>query len=263
MLVFICAFAGVAAAAGWVLVAMEWRRFRADRSPAPPLPPEESARDPWNARVADVIAALSIVAALAAWQAAVAYGTASDLANVALQQTAQYQAVRAVEDSRLVFGDRLTQLYQQHTVAESSLYAQAAAARQSGNPAQAAELEAEARVEGAQARVLAHGFIGYVPTDGANGSADFNRRQQLSIEQTGNQDLRTLDANHVALITSHADQVRHDGELLILASALLIAATLFLTVARLGWKHRRLFGAAPGTLFASAAAVVLVIAVVS
>jgi hypothetical protein len=254
VLVVICVLGGVAVAAALFLVVLELRRYLVDRTPLPPLSPDESARDHWNAWTADLIAALSVVAALLAWQASQTFGAASALDNLALQQSALYQAQQAFADSAIQFNARLTQLQQQHLIAEARLYGQVGGA----SNAIGAELRAEAHVEGAQARAFQQAFGAYVPAYAADGSETFDRTAQTQFARNLIPDLRILDAAHVAAVQAQAGVVRASAEKIVLAGALFIAGVFFMTIARLGWRNRRLQAAIPGTVAAIAGLVVLV-----
>jgi len=259
--VVICALA-VLLVAGALLLRMEWRRYRFDRSPSPPPTPEEAALDRWNAGVVMLVAGLSIAGALLAWWASSEFSLASDESQQALAQTTQYQTVKAEQDSYVDFGVRLAQQYQQHTVAEANLYQQAAYALQAGQSLSALQLEAQARTQGAQARALAPGFVCYFPySPGAGGLVDYDLAGQLATElanpcvQPGQDQtaLQTLGPSHIAALESTARAERSTAEQIVLAGALIIVAVFFLTVSYLGWKHRRAHALAPGVLAIAAA----------
>jgi hypothetical protein len=257
MLVVLPVFAGLLLVAGLYLLRIEARRYWGDRTSAPPLAPEDAAKDRWSALTADLIAGLSILAALTAWQAAGTFGLASDKTGLALRQTAQYQTRLARVEATIQFDDRLTQLYQQHVMAQQNLYSQADAAR-AMNPVFADRLEAEARVEGAQARVLARDFLGFYPSVGPDGRASFDVASQEQLAKASDADLRTLDQAHIRLLDQQADSIRLSAQNLVLASAMVIAAAFFFTLARLGWKHRRLYAMVPGSAVLATAIFVLV-----
>ncbi len=246
---------------GAYLLRIEWSRFKADRSPAPPPSPEVAALDRWNAGVAMLIAGISIVGALLAWWASTTFDAASSLDQQALQQMTQYQTTKAVQDSYINLGARLSEAFQEHTVAESNLYTQAGWARKAGNLPQALQLEAQARVEGAEERALYPGFVGYwASLPNAKGDVGYSRAQQEAYAYETVTDLRTLDAEHVAALNGSARSLRAKGQRILLAGALLIMAVFFLTVSYLGWKHRRVHTLAPGVLAMAAALAVLVVA---
>lgn len=250
----ICALA-VLFAAGCYLLAKEWRRFRLDRAPAPPPEPEEAAVDRWYAGMVMLVAGLSIAGAIIAFWASSEFTSASDAGQQALQEGTQYQTVLSQQDSYLNFGANLAQTYQQHTVAESSLYSEAAAAWQAGQTSQALALEAQARVEGAQERLLVTGFTCYWPyAPGLEGQVNYDLSQLRASEVESpcvqpDQDpsaLRTLDEGHQKALESTAASDRSRAEAVVLAGALVIAAVFFLTVSYLGWRHRRAHSLAPG-----------------
>ena len=248
-------------AAASLLLRTEWRRFRVDRSPGKPPKLEEAALDRWNARVVVLVAAMSVMGALLAWWASATFADAQVLDQRALQQTNQYQTTKAIEDSKIAFGARLTQIYEQHTVAESNLYSQAAAAWSRGNERLALALEAEARVEGAQERVLDPGFLHYSPGFPASGGAvSYSVTEQATNALFESQDLRTLDPSHVALVESNAASTRARGEIMVLGTVLIFAGVFFFTLAYLGGRHRRVHTFTPGILSAAGALAVVLVA---
>jgi multidrug efflux pump subunit AcrA (membrane-fusion protein) len=254
---------------GAFLLRLEWRRYRFDRSPAPPPTPEEAALDRWNAGVVMLVAGLSIAGALLAWWASSEFSLASTVSQQALAETTQYQTVKAEQDSYIDLGSKLAEQYQQHTVAESSLYQQAASAISAGQTDVARQLEAEARAEGAQARALAPGFVCYWPySPGTDGSIGYDETAQQGKEvadpcvQPGQDPtaLQTLDPAHVSTLESTARADRSTAEEIVMAGALVIVAVFFLTVSYLGWKHRRAHTLAPGVLAIGASFCVALIA---
>jgi hypothetical protein len=245
MLVALCVLAGALLAAGFYLIMIETARFRADRQPAPPLAPEAAARDFWTALVTDLIAGLLIVGALITWQANATFGAASDLTSQAQRETARYQAASAQTQSLIEFGDRLTALLQQHTVAADQLRTQADQARTNGDSALANQLDASARVESVEARAFQFGFFVFAPTAGAGGAESFDRRamEQLGLETST--DLRTLDQRHAQTLAATAAVTRSTAQKLVLAAGSIAASVFFWTITRLGWRHRRLTAAVP------------------
>lgn len=243
------------------LFRLEVLRFRKDPTPAPPLPPEEAAREKWHTHMAILIAALSVLAALNVWLASSAFGGASGLGSQVLQDQTQYQTVLAVQNSRIDFGDRLSQLVQQHLYTEDQLYKVAAADRKAGDTQEAVQLEAEARVEGAQERALNPGFLYYSAETQSNGTATFSVPEETTVAKEENRDLIALDPAHLAIIESQVDSDRNEGQQIVLATALFVAAIFFFTVTNLGWRHRRWRTMAPGLLSTAAALGLLVAAV--
>ncbi|HTV12705.1 MAG TPA: hypothetical protein VME20_12680 [Acidimicrobiales bacterium] len=230
------------------LLRLEWRRFLADRSPAPPPSPEEAALDRWNAGVVVLVAGLSIVGAMMAFWASSKFSAASGLSQQALQEVAQYQTVKAEQDGYLDYGARLSETYQEHTVAESALYARAAAAWSANDPTEARALEAEARVEGAVERALVPGFLCYWPSSrGENGSVYYDEAGLRASEVEspcvqpgqGSSALRTLGASQAGALGASASNDRSQAEQIVLAGAFVIIAAFFLTLSYLGWRHRR------------------------
>jgi hypothetical protein len=244
------------------LFRMELLRFRADPTPAPPLPPEKAALETWHARMALLIASLSILAALNVWLASSAFGGGSDLGQQVLQDETQYQTVLAVQNSRIEFGARLSLLYQQHLYTEDQLYKVAQADRKAGNTQEALQLEAEARVEGAQERALDPGFLYYSPQAHANGTTTFNVPEEMTVAKEENRDLIALDPSHLAVIESQVNSDRNEGQQIVLATALFVAAIFFFTVTNLGWRHHRWRTMTPGLLATAAAVGLLTAAVV-
>lgn len=233
---------------GLLLLRLEWRRYRADKAPAPPPTPEEAALDRWSAGVVMLVAGLSVVGALMAFWASSEFSSASGLSQQAVQEVTEYQTVQAEQDGYVDFGARLNETYQEHTVAESTLYAEAAAAWADHEPAPAGALEAQARVEGAQERALIPGFVCYGPSSrGRDGSVLYD---QASLRASGiespcvqpGQDpsaLRTLDSAHTSALEVTAASDRSRAQEIVLAGAFVIVAVFFLTLSYLGWRHRR------------------------
>ena len=252
---------------GGYLLALEWRRFRADRSPAPPPSPEEAALDRWNAGVVMLVAGLSVVGALLALWASSEFSLASDSSQQAVQETTQYQTVKAEQDGYVDFGAKLSETFQEHTVAESSLYTEAAKAWASGERAEALTLEAEARVAGAQERAVYPGFFCYWPSAlASNGAVTYDvaahRASEVELpcvqpDQTQTA-LQTLDQSHVNALEATAMNDRSTAGEIVLSGAFVIVAVFFLTVSYLGWRHRR---ARSSTLGVLAIAVALGVAI--
>ncbi len=244
------------------LFAVEYKRYRADPTPAPPLPPEKAALETWHSRMALLIASLSILAALNVWLASSAFGSASDLGQQILQDETQYQTVLAVQNSRIEFGARLTLLYQEHLSTENQLYKIATADRNAGNTQEARQLEGEARVEAAQERALGTGYLYYSPHLDSHGNAVFNSAEELTVATEENRDLIALDPSHLATIESRVSSNRDEGQDVVLATALFVTAVFFFTVTNLGWRHNRWRTMAPG-LLATAAGLALLTAAVA
>jgi len=242
---------------GLYLLRLEWARFRADRSPAPPPTPEEAALDRWNAGVVILVAGLSITGAVLAFWASSDFSAASGLSQQALGQVTEYQTVKAEQDSYLDFGARLNETYQEQTVAESALYSEAAQAWESGNATEARALEAQARVEGAEERAIIPGFVCYWPSSrGANGSVFYDEASLRASEvespcvQPGQDpsSLRTLGPTQANALEDAASRDRGHAEEIVLAGAFVIVAAFFLTISYLGWRHRRMRWSGAGVL---------------
>lgn len=253
--VIVISLLSVLVAAGVYFLYREWRRYKLDKQPAPPPTPEEAALDRWNAGVVVLVAGLSVVGALLAWWASSEFSDASSTSLQAVQEAAQYQTVKAEQDSYLSFGERLDATYQEHTVAQSELYAEAAQARRAGDNYDTLQLEAQARVEGAQERASAPEFLCYWPSGVAsNGAVPYNATQLAGTEQDSpcvqpDQDpasLRTLDQSHVSALEAVAKSDRSTAEETVLAGAFVIVAVFFMTISYLGWRHRRVRSLAPG-----------------
>ena len=260
---------GILLLGGLLLLRLEWRRYRADRAPAPPPTPEEAALDRWNAGVVMLVAGLSVVGALMAFWASSQFSSASGLTQQAVQEVTQYQTVKAEQDGYVDFGARLNEIYQEHTVAESTLYSQAAAAWAKDEPAQARALEARARVEGAQERALIPGFVCYWPSSrGSGGSVLYDQAGLRASEvespcvQPGQDPsgLRTLDGAHTSALETTAAGERSRAQEVVLAGAFVIVAVFFLTLSYLGWRHRRARSLATGVVAMAVALGVTVLA---
>ena len=257
---------GVVVAGCVYLVLMEWTRFKRDPSKLPPLDAEVASVDRWHNGVTLAIAALSIVGALLAWRASTDFDAAADLSRQAVDMGVRYQAVRALSDGRIDFDARLSLIYQEHLRAAAALTERAGTTRDANAAAgiddtsQVDALEAEARIEGAIARHLAASFLTYSPTIEADGSVTYDRDANAGLERAGNADLRTLDPANVRGVAQESSVTRRVAQQLVVAGALFIAAMFFLTVADLGWLHRRLFAAIPAALSAMVALAVLIVA---
>jgi hypothetical protein len=265
-LLTICALSVLLLASSYLLF-LEVRRFIQDRSPAPPPTPEEASLDRWNAGVVMLVAVVSIIGAMTAFWASNKFSDASTMSQQSLQEASQYQTVKAEQDGYVQFGARLSELYQEHTVAASQLYTEAATARQAGNPNGALLLEAQARVEGAQERALSPGFFCYEPTNyGSDGTVTYSISQEEQSEAEDactqpDQDpssLRTLDQAHVLALETSAASERSTAEDVVLSGALLIVAVFFMTLSYLGWRHRRIPSLAAGVLSLAGALAVAV-----
>lgn len=263
-----CALA-VLLAGGIYLLSMEWSRYRADRSPAPPPTPEEASLDRWNAGVVMLVAGLSVVGALMAWWASSNFSLASDQSQQAVQEATQYQTVKAQQDGYIEFGARLSEAYQEHTVAASSLFSEAANAWVTNQGARAQSLETQARVEGAQERALIPGFVCYWPSNwGPGGSVTYDVRPLQASELElpcvePDQDpsaLRTQDQSHQDALEQAAATDRSTAQAIVLAGALVIVAVFFLTLSYLGWRHRRARSLGAGVLAVGVALGVTVLA---
>ena len=239
---------------GCYLMTREWRRYRADRSPAPPPPPEEAALDGWNAGMVMLVAGISIVGAFLAFWAANDFSNASSSSQQALQEATQYQTVKSEQDGFLNFGAELSQALEEHTVDESGLFNKAASAWSAGDAQLAGELEAQARVQGAAERALAPGFTCYWPSAGLEGTLDYNlaglRASEIEspcvLPDQDSTSLRTLNPAHQAALVNAATNDRSKAEAIVLSGAFLILAVFFLTISYLGSRHRRLYFLTPG-----------------
>lgn len=248
----------------WVLL-QEIRRYRADRAHAPAPEPEEAALDRWNAWVVMVVAGISVVGALLAFWASADFSAASSASQQAVQEATQYQTIKSEQDGFINFGADLTQTVQEHTVQESTLYKEAAAAWSSGQASLAQQLEADARAEGAVERALISGYTCYwANLPGPGGVMQYNIAELQASEVESpcvlpgqdSSSLRTLGPSHQQALTNSAANDRSHGEAVVLAGALLILAVFCLTVSYLGPKHRRSLAVSPGVVSIAAALVV-------
>jgi hypothetical protein len=248
----------------WVLL-QEIRRYRADRAHAPAPEPEEAALDRWNAWVVMVVAGISVVGALLAFWASADFSAASSASQQAVQEATQYQTIKSEQDGFINFGADLTQTVQEHTVQESTLYTEAAAAWSSGQASLAEQLEADARAQGAVERALISGYTCYwANLPGAGGVMQYNVAELQASEVESpcvlpgqdSSSLRTLDPSHQQALTNSAANDRSHAEAVVLAGALLILAVFCLTVSYLGPKHRRSLAVSPGVVSIAAALVV-------
>jgi hypothetical protein len=262
MLIALSGLGGLLILFGGYLIVVEFRRFRRDRSPAPPLAPEDAARDRWTAMVTDLIVGLLLLSALITLQANATFGSASDLNGQAQKASARYQAANAEEQSLIEFGDRMTALLQQHTLAASQLSLHADQARAAGDTALANQLDAAARIESAQARVFHNGFLSYAPS-AAGDVFTFDRDAALRLAEERNTDLRTLGPKHAQALESVAADDRAKAGKLLLAAAALIAGVFLWTITRLAWRQRRLATAIPALAAMVAGTVLLVVATLS
>ena len=142
---------------GLLLLRLEWRRYRADRAPAPPPTPEEAALDRWNAGVVMLVAGLSVVGAIIAFWASSQFSSASGLSQQARPgghpiPDGQGRAGRL----RRLRGPSQRALPGAHRGRERPLQPSRLGLGR-GGPALARSLEAMARVEGAQERARSLG----------------------------------------------------------------------------------------------------------
>jgi hypothetical protein len=216
-----------------------------------------------------LVAGLSVVGAILAFWASSQFSAASGLTQQAVQEVTQYQTVKAEQDGYVDFGARLNEIYQEHTVAESTLYSEAAAAWAKNEPTQARALEARARVEGAQERALIPGFVCYWPSSpGSGGSVLYDQTDLRASEvespcvQPGQDPsgLRTLDSAHTGALETAAASDRSQAQKIVLAGAFVIVAVFFLTLSYLGWRHRRARSLAAGVVAMAVALGVTVLA---
>jgi hypothetical protein len=216
-----------------------------------------------------LVAGLSVVGAILAFWASSQFSSASGQSQQAVQEVTQYQTVKAEQDGYVDFGARLNELYQEHTVAESALYNQAASAWAEGKPSLARSLEAMARVEGAQERALIPGFVCYWPSGrGTGGSVLYDQTELRASEvespcvQPGQDPsaLRTLDAAHTSALETSAASDRSRAQEIVMAGAFVIVAVFFLTLSYLGWRHRRARSLATGVVAMAVALGVTVLA---
>jgi hypothetical protein len=254
---------------GFYLLRLEWRRFAADKAPGPPPTPEEAALERWSAGVVMLVAGLSIVGALVAFWASGQFSSASGMSQQAVQEVTEYQTIKAEQDSYLDFGARLDESFQEGTVAESSLYAAAAAAWVDNQPVVAQGLEARARVAAAGQRALGPGFLCYGPSGfGPGGTVIYNEAALRAFEVLDpctppGQDvtaLRTLTDAQANTLESSAAGERSTAEKIVLTGALIIVAVFFLTLSYLGRKHRRVGPLGAGVAAVGAALVMAVVA---
>ena len=204
-----------------------------------------------------VIAGLAIVSALLAWRASTAFGAASGLGSQALRDAAQYQNAQTVEDGKIDFGAHLAVLDQEHQLAAQQLFDLANQQRAAGNTSVADTLEAQARVEGAQARAVHANYDYYAGSLNDDGTVSYKPEADRALAVATNTDLRTLGAEHVAAMQRQASALRARAQQGTLAAALFVATMLFLTAANLARRHRRLPALAVGLCAACAGVVVL------
>jgi hypothetical protein len=216
-----------------------------------------------------LVAGLSVVGAVLAFWASSQFSSASGLSQQAVQEVTQYQTVKAEQDGYVDFGARLNETYQEHTVAESTLYSEAAAAWAQDQPTEARALEARARVEGAQERALVPGFLCYWPSSrGSGGSVLYDQAGLRASEvespcvQPGQDPsaLRALDSGHISALEVAAADDRSRAQEIVLAGAFVIVAVFFLTLSYLGWRHRRARSLATGVVAMAVALGVTVLA---
>jgi hypothetical protein len=262
MLPALCAATGLLVVGGVVLLIVEFRRYRQDRSPAPPLAPEQAGRDHWSMFLLDLVACLSILAAVISWQASSAFGTAAGMDSQSVQQAASYQAAAAKWESIVEFEARITAQYQQYTLQAAQLRTQAAALRGS-DPSTADLLLARARVDEAEASAFANAYLLAPPTSGPTpGSKVYDRRASQTLALQFDIEYRTLQAV-AAQLRTQAATTRGRAQTLVLAGALLAVAIFFWTVCRLVRLHRRLPAGYIAVAAMAASFVLLLIAAVT
>ncbi len=171
-----------------------------------------------------------------------------------------YQGKYIVADGSIAFGQQVAVLQQEHTFAETQLIDLANQQRSAGNTAGANDLEAQAQVEGAQARVFANSYLHYAGALNSDGTVTFDRGAQEAVAVGESATLQTLGDQHSRELDGRASAARTKAQQTALATALFVGAMFFLTVANLGWRHRRLHALIPSLLLALAGVVVLAIA---
>jgi hypothetical protein len=248
---------------GIFLLVAEVRRYRSDPSPAPPARLDRAALEPWHRAVVVLIAGLAIASALLAWRSSTSFGSASGLDSQVLRDTALYQGELGLQDGRIDFGAHLSLLEQEHHMAATQLLNLADKYQTNGNTNLANQLEANAHVEAAQARVFDNGYLRYSGTSNADGTVTYDRAQQEKIAVASDDALRTLGDQHAAELRHLASIDRTRAQQIALTTALFVAAMFFLTVANLGWRHRRLHALVPALLFALLGIVVLATAFIA
>jgi hypothetical protein len=235
---------------GAVVAVREWRRYRVDRSPRPPLSADEREGDPFHTGVAVLIAAVSVAGAVLAFQASTVFGDASELSGRSIQERTQLSKEAGFVDTKIDFGARLATIYQEHLRTVTELERLAAAARAAGDGPRAQRLEADLRVERAATRVIDAGFLGPYRPDVDDGAVTYDRERLRAREAITNPDLRTLDP---AATQAEAERARRKGLALLGVGALFGLVLLLLTVTNLGPVHRRLRALVPAVALTAVA----------
>ena len=253
-----CILCGAAVVFAAVVALGELRRYLKDRSPSPPPEPEEVARDPWHARLVILVAFLSVLGALLAWWASTTFANAESASQQVIEQTAKWQSDSTQAQSKVDFDSRLSLLFQNDNYAATQLLHEA-----SGNGPLSELLQADAQVDAAGARALyADGFLVDYPTIASDGSVTYNSSQALASVVPNDSILRTLGPTSWAALDAQAAKDRSIGQKIVLAGALLIGTVFFLTVANLGWKHRRIHMLVPAVVTSAIAFGIVLLGVV-
>ena len=238
-------------------------------SPAPPPTPEEAALDRWNAGVVMLVAGLSVVGAIIAFWASSQFSSASGLSQQAVQEVTQYQTVKAEQDGYVDFGARLNELYQEHTVAESTLYCQAAAAWAGGTGRWPAPWRrgTRRRRPGARPHPGVRVLLAFQPGTPAGRSCTTRpgcgparwSRPACSPARTPRRCAPWTPP--IPTPSRPAPPPTAPGaQEIVLAGAFVIVAVFFLTLSYLGWRHRRARSLATGVVAMAVALGVTVLA---
>lgn len=213
---------------------------------APEEPPSDRHHSARAALLVILITSVSIGSALVAWRASVVGIEASGLAHEALQQRLARHRLVATAEAGIAHDRRLATNYEGHIKEWWFL------TRQSVKVPDGGPLVAEAYREHALAEILSPYFLAGPPdVDPADGDARYDEEAALRALALDTDEYRQLEPERTFDL---AQRTHTKVVLLVGASALLVTALFFLTLAKLPWNRFR-------GIATSAALVIVVVSV--
>jgi hypothetical protein len=199
--------------------------------------------DRFRTWVAALIAAISVLGAIAAWQASNTTSKAGFFDNAALQETSLQEQLTSSLAATIDEDLRNRAVYLEHVQAAQLIQADANAVR-SSDPTAAGQLDLQALAE---TRLATSREVQWSLVPPWVGSADTNvselRQQQLTVAIQADPDLSKLNP---ARTTALADNLHKEANQLLLLVTLFVAALVFLTIAQFARKETRQIFAAAG-----------------
>jgi len=206
-------------------------------------------RDNFRTVVAALIAATSVLGAVAAWQAANRASEASSYDSQALQETSREQQLLSNWTSVIDEDLRNRAQYVQHAQA-AQLLKQDADALRSTDPTAASELDVQSSAESRLADAHAVQYQLIPPGSDADKTDSQLREQWLAERMRDDPELRTL---HPGATISLADSLHRQANQMLFLVTLFVAALVFLTVAQFVRRRTGLVFAVAGLVVIAAA----------